>query len=242
MKRKAFANRAVCGPCFRLVRLLPAGSDRGPDPVASRGEGRVHRPQGRRVDRSEDHDPFRPPWNGRRAGRNEESEHRAPSSPHRYRPAALGQADSERREPSSLWRRADGSRTVSAARPTHAAIAAGRRGPHPSHASRLLGEGPCYGREPCRRRSAGIGAGEASPVATRRARVHHFARTTAPMYRQLSWSGSGLRKWASLPRGSTSQTRVTTTFWSTRRSRRWTSRSRTTKTICISAQARRKPP
>ena len=46
-------------------------------------------------DWSEDHDPFRAPWNGRRAGRNEESEHLAPSSPYRHGSAAIGQADPE---------------------------------------------------------------------------------------------------------------------------------------------------
>ena len=48
-------------------------------------------------------------------------------------------------------------------------------------------------------------------------------------------SGSDLRRWASRRPGSTNRTRATTISWSTRRFRRWTSRSRSIKTVVRAA-------
>ena len=67
------------------------------------------------------------------------AEHRTLSSPYRQGSAALGQADPERRKRFALRRRPNRSRTHAASGPAHAAVAFGRRGPHPSHAARLLG-------------------------------------------------------------------------------------------------------
>ncbi len=133
----AFASCAYSQPA-------PTGGPT-PSPPGAR-EGRICRPQGWRRDRSQDHGAFRPSRNGNRACWNEEGQLRPPSSADRYGSAAFGPADPERREPSSLWRRADGSRVVAAAGPAHAAAFAGRRGPCPTHAADLFREDSRDGR------------------------------------------------------------------------------------------------
>ena len=82
--------------------------------VASGGEGRVPRsPQDGCRNWPQDHDPFRAPRNGGRAGRNEETQHRTFSSPYRQGSAyALGQSRSQTSgKRFALRRRTDGSRT-----------------------------------------------------------------------------------------------------------------------------------
>ncbi len=89
-------DRSLRGPSVRLSGRFAVHPQGRTDPIAARGQGRIHRPQGRRGHRPENDDSFRAAWNGRRARRDREAQHRSSSSPDRYGSAPARSADSER--------------------------------------------------------------------------------------------------------------------------------------------------
>ena len=141
-------------------------------------------------------------------------------------------------ENSSPFRqRPDADGTDVAARPAHAAIAPRRRQPHPAQpAGRLREEFMSrWSTPPLRNRPRRW----SFAILRRPARAFiSCLRRAAPMCRRRFSCGSGLEKMGSRPPGSTSRTRATTIFSSTRNCRRWINRFPVMRTTCISAAGR----